>query len=371
MQDVIELSKELIRFPSVTPEQAGCLDFIEELLSANGFSCERMKFGEVDNLYAKYDNGGENFCFAGHIDVVPPGELARWTNSPFEPVIRDGNLYGRGTSDMKAAIAAQIIAAIQFAGAKKKGTISFLLTSDEEGPGVDGTKKVLEALAARGEKINACIVGEPTNPNKVGEMIKIGRRGSMNCHLHVQGKQGHAAYPENTDNPVKKLINILHALQNHRLDEGNEHFTPSNLEVVSFDVGNPTSNIVPNHATALLNIRFNNFHTSESLIKWIEGVVGDDPKVTLSFHVSGESFLTQPGRLSEITMAAVKEVCGEAPVLSTTGGTSDARFIYNYAEVLEFGSVNKTAHQIDEHVSVEGLYQLEKIYAGILQRFFA
>jgi succinyl-diaminopimelate desuccinylase len=361
--NVIELSKKLISFPSVTPDEAGCLGYIEQLLKDNGFACERHKFAEVDNLYARRGTG-KNFCFAGHIDVVPPGDVKNWKSDPYKPEIRDGVLYGRGASDMKAAIAASLLAGINYKG---QGAISFLITADEEGPGINGTKKVLEILDARGEKIDACVVGEPTNPEKLGEMIKIGRRGSMNCTITVHGKQGHAAYPHNADNPVKKLIKILPALQNHKLDAGTEHFSPSNLEVVTFDVGNPASNVIPAKASAVFNIRFNNLHSSEALKKWIESVaVGAE----LKFHVSGESFLTKPARLSEVAIAAVKEVTGMTPELSTTGGTSDARFIANYAEVVEFGLINKSAHQVDENARVDEIEALEKVYSLMLDKFF-
>ena len=362
--DVIELTKKLIEFPSVTPDEAGCLDYIEKLLSDNGFKCERMKFAEVDNLYARKGDGF-NTCFAGHIDVVPTGDVTKWTSNPFKPEIRDGVLYGRGASDMKAAVAASLAAGIKYNG---KGSVSFLLTADEEGPGVNGTKKVLEVLAARGEKITACIVGEPTNPEKLGEMIKIGRRGSMNTWITVKGIQGHAAYPHNADNPVKKLINILHRLQNHKLDSGNEHFSPSNLEVVTFDVANPATNVIPAEAKAVFNIRFNDIHSSDSLKKWIESEVAGNKNIELKFHVSGESFITKPAKLSQVAIEAVKEITGLTPELSTTGGTSDARFIANYAEVIEFGLINKSAHQIDENAKVDEIVNLEKVYAKILEK---
>jgi len=364
--ELVELAKKLISFPSVTPDEAGCLDYIQNLLADAGFYVERLKFGEVDNLYAKIGEG-KNFCFAGHIDVVPPGDEARWTNPPFEPVVKNGVLYGRGASDMKAAIAAMLAAAMEY---KDKGCVSFLLTSDEEGPGVDGTKRVLEELAGRGEKIDACIVGEPTNPEKLGQMAKTGRRGSMNCTITVQGKQGHAAYPHNADNPVKKLIDILYKLQNHVLDSGSKAFDPSNLEVVTVDVGNKASNVIPAQARAVLNIRFNDHYKSPQLKSWIEGVIGEDKKVTLEYHVSGESFLTKIGKLSDIVADVVKEVTGIKPEFSTTGGTSDARFIHEYAEVIEFGLINKSAHQVDENCLVDELEKLKVIYLKILQKFF-
>ena len=364
MQDALALTKKLIEFPSVTPDEAGCLGYIEQLLKAEGFITERMKFAEVDNLYA-IRGKGKNICFAGHIDVVPPGDLVKWTSNPFKPEIREGKLYGRGASDMKAAVAASILAAINHKG---QGAVSLLLTADEEGPGINGTLKVLEVLAARGDKIDACIVGEPTSVNKLGDMAKIGRRGSMNCKITVNGKQGHAAYPHLADNPVKKLINILYKLQNHVLDEGNKYFQPSNLEVVTFDVGNPASNVIPNKASALFNIRFNDTQNSESLKRWIESEAGD---AELLFHVSGESFITKPGKLSEIVKSSVLEVTGLEPELSTTGGTSDARFISKYAEVVEFGLRNATAHQVDEHVEADDVNKLAEIYGRIVQKYFA
>lgn len=362
--DALKLTKKLIEFPSVTPHEAGCLDYIESLLKGKGFTTDRLKFAEVDNLYAK-KGSGKNFCFAGHIDVVPPGDISKWSNDPFKPVEKDGKLYGRGASDMKAAVAASIIAAIEFKG---QGAVSLLLTADEEGPGVNGTAKVLEVLEKRGEKIDACIVGEPTSVNKLGDMAKIGRRGSMNCTITVHGKQGHAAYPHLADNPVKKLLNILHKLQNHKLDSGNEHFQASNLEVVTFDVGNPAANVIPAKASGTFNIRFNNTHTSEKLKRWIES---EADGAELKFHVSGESFLTKPGKLSEMVKIAVKEITGIAPELSTTGGTSDARFISKYSEVVEFGLRNATAHQVDEHVDAADVNKTAEIYSLMLKKYFS
>jgi len=357
-----ELAKKLIEFPSVTPEDAGCLVFIEQLLQQNGFTTERLKFAE--NLYA-HKGSGKNFCFAGHTDVVPAGDTAKWTNPPFSPTVKDGKLYGRGASDMKGAVAASIIAAIEYSG---QGKVSLLLTADEEGPGINGTAKVLEVLKGRGEKIDACIVGEPTSVKEVGDMVKIGRRGSITCKITVHGKQGHAAYPQLADNPVKKLINILHTLQNKKLDKGNKHFQPSNLEVVTFDVGNTAANVIPNKASATFNIRFNDKWNSGELKKWIEK---NTKGAEVEYHVSGESFITKEGKLTEIMTAAIKEVTGRSPEFSTTGGTSDARFISKYTEVAELGVQNATAHQVDENVKVEDIDLLAKTYSKILEKFFA
>ena len=343
------------------------MQLLQDALEPRGFKCERMKFAEVDNLYAKLDGGGRNFCFAGHTDVVPVGDESKWTFPPFEATEKDGYLYGRGAVDMKSAICAFVAAISEYQ--PKTGSISLLITADEEGPGINGTKKVLEALAERGEKIDACIVGEPTNPEKLGEMIKIGRRGSMNGIITVRGVQGHVAYPHNADNPVTKLVNILHELQNKVLDNGTEHFDPSNLEIVTVDVGNKATNVIPAEARAVFNIRFNNQHSSASLKEWAKSVIianGGE----VEFHVSGESFLTKPGELSEIMAKAVAEVTGITPVLSTTGGTSDARFIADYTEVVEFGLINKTAHQVDERVLLHEIQALQDIYLRTLKAYF-
>lgn len=366
--DVIELTKNLINCPSVTPEEGGALQLLQDTLEPMGFACERMKFAEVDNLYARKGNSGRNLCFGGHTDVVPVGDESAWTYPPFEATIQDGFLYGRGAVDMKSAICAFVAAIGEYE--LKDGSISLLITADEEGPGVNGTKKVLEALAERDEKIDSCIVGEPTNPEVLGEMIKIGRRGSMCAYVTVNGTQGHVAYPHNADNPVTKMVNILHELQNKTLDSGSEHFDPSNLEVVTVDVGNEATNVIPAKASATFNIRFNNHHTSEKLCEWISSVVSANG-AEVEFHISGESFLTEPGELSKVMSKAVSEVTGKTPTLSTTGGTSDARFFANYSEVVEFGLINKTAHQVDEKVLVSEIEQLRGVYLKAIEKYFS
>lgn len=380
--DALELSKEVISCPSITPVDEGALDVLEKALKSLGFECRRMVFSEngtadVDNLYARYGTKSPNFCFAGHTDVVPPGDIDSWKSHPFKPEVRDGILYGRGVVDMKAAIACFVAAVSEYLATNKpEGSISLLITGDEEGISINGTKKVLEALAKEGEKIDACIVGEPSNPEIIGQMIKIGRRGSITFKLAVWGQQGHVAYPHLADNPVSRILKILHALDTHNLDNGNDYFQPSNLEVVTIDVNNPADNVIPQMAKAVFNIRFNDEHTSTSLIKWIESICESafeegDAKFQLEYRVSGESFLTQPGRLSEIVSDSVKEITGLTPELSTTGGTSDARFIKNYCPVVEFGLTNKTAHKVDECAPVADIYKLKDVYKEVISRYFA
>ena len=382
MTDVLELSQALIRCPSVTPTEGGALDLLQARLEALGFTCRRLTFSQdgtpdVDNLYARLGTSQSNFCFAGHTDVVPPGDLSQWKNDPFRPEIRDGRLYGRGASDMKCAIAAMVAGTDAFlkANGAPKGSISFLITGDEEGPSVNGTKKVLDWMAANGEKIDACLVGEPTNVTHLGDMIKIGRRGSLNCTITVHGTQGHVAYPHLADNPVPKLLRILTALDTEPLDDGNEHFQASNLEITTMDVGNATTNLIPAKASARINIRFNNLHSGASLSRLIkdrcEAVMRDETgSYELDISVSGESFLTPPGRLSEVLTGAVEKVTGRRAELSTTGGTSDARFIKDHCAVVEFGMINETAHKANENAKVEEVRQLADIYAEALRRYF-
>jgi succinyl-diaminopimelate desuccinylase len=377
--DPVELTQALVRCPSVTPADAGALDVLVRALEPLGFVCHRLRFEAegtppIDNLYARLGTSGPNLCFAGHTDVVPPGDASAWAADPFGGMIADGKLYGRGTSDMKAAIAAFVAAAgrrIAATGAPA-GSISLLITGDEEGPAINGTRKVLDWLAEKGEVLDACIVGEPTNPNYLGEMIKVGRRGSITGYLTVHGTQGHVAYPHLADNPLPRLVRMLNALTAEPLDRGNAHFQPSTLAITTIDVGNPADNVIPAKGSASFNIRFNDEHTSDTLKDWIrqtcDGVGGP---YDLSFRVSGESFLTPPGHLSDLVAGAIQRVTGHRPELSTTGGTSDARFIKNHCPVVEFGIVGQTMHKVDEHVGVADLKKLTEVYEAIIDGFFA
>lgn len=379
--DPLEIAVELIRCPSVTPVDAGALDVLEKWLTPLGFTCERMRFSaegtpDVDNLYARLGSGHPHFCFAGHTDVVPVGQADAWSVGPFAADIRDGRLYGRGAADMKSAVASFVAAAERISREGFQGSISLLITGDEEGPGINGTKKMLEALKARGETIDHCIVGEPTCVDKLGDTIKVGRRGSINGWLTVQGTQGHVAYPHIADNPVPRLIEMLRRLDAHVLDEGTEHFQPSNLEVTTIDVGNTVTNVIPGSASAAVNIRFNDRHTGSSLDKWMRGVldaVTAEMGGSYSFKtsISGEAFITEPGPFSALIAEAVEEVTGIAPELSTSGGTSDARFIRAYAPVVEFGLPNATMHKVDENAGVDDISKLADVYAAILRGYFA
>jgi len=381
-KDALEIARALIRCPSVTPKDAGALGVLEAALKPLGFDCNRLAFespgiDRVENLYARLGKSGRNFCFAGHTDVVPPGALDRWTVDPFAAVVKDGQLWGRGASDMKAAIACFVSALGSFLKDRKgdfNGSISLLITGDEEGPSVNGTVKVLEWLKGRGEKLDACIVGEPTNPTSVGEMAKIGRRGAMSAYLTVHGVQGHSAYPQLADNPVHRLVHMLAALVDDPIDQGNAHFEPTTLQVVTVDVGNPVSNVIPGAAKATVNIRFSSEHTSKSVEAWLkqrlDKAIGKDGRYDMSIKVSGESFLTPPGTLSNLVCESVQRVTGTAPQLSTTGGTSDARFIKHHCPVCEFGMTNATAHKFDEHCSLADMALLVGIYRGMLDRYF-
>jgi succinyl-diaminopimelate desuccinylase len=373
--DPIPLAQALMRCPSVTPAEAGVLDVAQRELENLGFEIRRMKFGVVDNLYARLGSAQPNFCFAGHLDVVPPGE--GWASDPFAAEIRNGNLYGRGAADMKTAIAAMIAATQNFlVNGQPRGSISFLLTCDEEGPAVDGTKRLLAALTESGEKLDHCLVGEPTGEGRVGDTIKNGRRGSLNVVITMDGKQGHVAYPQRAINPVTPLLETLHALKSRRLDEGSPGFDPSNLEVTSIDVGNPAHNVIPRQATAKLNIRFNINHTGDALLAWITETAqanAERYRATCALKVSSRSepFYTAPGAFTDLLSAAVKESFGFAPQLATTGGTSDARFIKDYAQVAELGLRNETAHMTDEHCAVEDVRTLARCYEAVLRRYFA
>ncbi|MDR7232511.1 succinyl-diaminopimelate desuccinylase [Caulobacter sp. BE264] len=371
--DPVELAQALIRRPSVTPADAGAMDTLQRQLEVLGFSCRRMKFGEIENLYARRGTARPNLCFAGHTDVVPVGDDAAWTADPFEAQIRGGVLYGRGAVDMKSAIAAFVAAVAKIP--EHPGSISFLITGDEEGVAEDGTVKVVEALAAEGEIIDHCIVGEPTSANLLGDMVKIGRRGSINAWIAVEGRQGHVAYPHRAANPVPVLIDILSALKARVLDEGYTGFQPSNLEITTIDVGNTATNVIPASAKARVNIRFNPAHKGKDLAAWIEGecakaAEGFDGTASARCKISGEAFLTEPGDFTDVIVAAVTDATGRAPELSTTGGTSDARFIRALCPVVEFGLVGSTMHQVDERVPVDEVRQLADAYEALISRYF-
>ena len=382
-RDPLELASGLIRCPSVTPEEGGALDYLTELLQTSGFQCHRLPFHEngtpdVDNLFARIGTHEPHLSFAGHTDVVPVGDEAAWTSPPFEPSVRDGNLVGRGAADMKGGIACFLAAALDYVedqGGNLPGSISFIITGDEEGPAINGTVKMLEWLKTNNELLDHCIVGEPTNPEALGDAIKIGRRGSLTGELVVTGVQGHVAYPEMAANPVAGVLRILNRLSSHVLDDGNDHFSPSNLEVTSVDVGNSASNVIPARVNANFNIRFNDRHDANGLQAWIAGVIdaelkGTSLKSEVLYQRPGDCFLTRPGPLVDVLQNSIKKVTGRTAELSTSGGTSDARFIKDYCPVLEFGLVNKTIHQVDEHVAVADLYQLKDIYRHFIEEYF-
>ncbi|HYD98373.1 MAG TPA: succinyl-diaminopimelate desuccinylase [Alphaproteobacteria bacterium] len=377
--DPIRLAQDLIRCPSVTPLDAGALDVVESALAALGFQCWRLRFEEpgtapIDNLYARRGDGRRNLCFAGHTDVVPVGDAAAWTAGPFEGELRDGQVWGRGAADMKGAIAAWIAACARLLAETPEpdGSISLLITGDEEASAINGTRKVLGWLRERGERLDACIVGEPTNPQALGDVLKIGRRGSMTGYLTVHGTQGHSAYPERADNPLPRLVRMLAALTERPLDSGTAHFPPSTLALTTIDVGNPANNVIPAAGRATFNIRFNDAHSSDSLKAWIkaqcDGVGG---RYDLAFTVSGESFVTQPGPLTELMAGAVEAVTGRRPAFDTGGGTSDARFIKDHCPVVEFGLVGATMHKVDERVAVSDIEALTRVYHEALRRWFA
>ena len=376
MIDPVVLLQELIRCESVTPKDDGALDLLEKLLTENGFACQRLKFSDkdtpdVDNLYARRGTAMPHLCFAGHTDVVPVGNIDLWTCDPFGGTIKDGNIWGRGTCDMKGAIAAFVAATLNLLEeSDPSGSISFLITGDEEGPSINGTKKVLEWLQKQGEQIDFCIVGEPTSRETLGDMMKIGRRGTFTGRISVTGKQGHVAYPHLADNPVPKLLALLKAIDDLELDKGTAHFQPSNLEIVNIDIGNAAENVIPAAARATFNVRFNDQYSGATLEKKLRDVL-DAQKIPyqMTVRVGGESFYTPPGRFSDMVLRAVKKVTGLTPELSTSGGTSDARFIKKYCPVVEFGIVGKTAHQIDEHVAVKDMTALTEIYKEIIKAY--
>lgn len=379
---------DLIRCPSITPADKGALGVLQSALEAMGFVCTRYSFGDpdlpitdeharVDNLYARLGTKAPNFCFAGHTDVVPVGEDAGWSEPPFSGRVVDGYLTGRGAADMKGGIAAFAAAVSELlaSGWSPKGSISFLITGDEEGPAINGTEKLLEAITANGEVIDHCLVGEPTNPTALGQQIKNGRRGSLNGKITITGRQGHVAYPHLASNPVPALLALMSALSARHLDDGNSGFQPSNLEVTTLDVGNPTTNIIPQTATGRFNIRFNTEHKGDDLKAWISEEVakvaeGFDGEIDAQLRVTGEAFLTQPSGFTDILQDSVQAVLGHKAELSTAGGTSDARYITHYAPVAEFGLIGATMHKVDERVAVSDIEGLTKIYREILTRYF-
>ena len=379
MVDAVTLAQRLIRCPSVTPADAGALAVLEEELKGLGFACHRLRFEEqgtapVENLYARHGEEAPNFCFAGHTDVVPPGE--GWESNPFAAEIKDGVLYGRGAADMKSAIAAFVAASARvLAAGPLKGSISLLITGDEEGVAINGTPKMLAWLKERGEKLDHCVVGEPTSSTRAGDTLKIGRRGSINFEILVTGAQGHVGYPQKAKNPIPVLARLVSQLSDHALDRGNAHFDPSTLSFTSMDVGNDATNVIPGEARARFNIRFNDKHTPESLIGWVtdrsEGLAKEAGCVIAVQHqVSGVSFLTPPGKFTQLVSDTVAGVTGQAPFFSTTGGTSDARFIKDFCPVVELGLTGATMHKKDECVEVAEIASLTEIYTALLAAYF-
>ncbi|OYX34675.1 MAG: succinyl-diaminopimelate desuccinylase [Caulobacterales bacterium 32-69-10] len=374
--DALELAQALIRRPSVTPADAGAMTVVEEQLTALGFTCRRMKFGDIENLYARRGTTSPNLCFAGHTDVVPVGEAGAWSHHPFAGQVHDGRLYGRGAVDMKSAIAAWIAAVAKvLSKGEPEGSLSLLITGDEEGIAEHGTVKVVEALAAEGETIDHCVVGEPSSSAQLGDMIKVGRRGSLNAWITVEGVQGHVAYPDRAANPIPVLIQLVERLRAHRLDEGYPEFQPSNLEFTALTADDVATNVIPATASARLNIRFNPHHTGASLVRWLaaecEAADATFPgKVRLKTHISGEAFHTPPGRFVEIASAAVQASVGRTPELSTSGGTSDARFIRALCPVIELGLVGTTMHKVDEHCPVGEVRALVGVYEALIEGYF-
>ena len=385
MTDALTIARDLLRCPSVTPADAGALGVLEKLLGDAGFEVHRVTFSEpgaadIDNLYARIGTGAPHITFAGHTDVVPPGDETAWTHGAFAGDVKDGMLYGRGAVDMKGGIACSVAATLEYlaanGGKPPKGSISFLITGDEEDVAVNGTIKLLQWAAARGEKFDHCVLGEPSNVNEIGDTIKTGRRGSQSGTIIVDGVQGHVAYPHRASNPVPDIAALIAALSGDPLDKGTEHFQPSNLEFTSVDVGNPAWNVIPAQARARFNIRYNDCHTRESLRALIEDRVTKASGNRIKAHIAWEPsnadvFRTRPGPFTDLVVAAIEDVTGRKPELNTGGGTSDARFIANYCPVLEFGLVGQTMHQIDERTPVSDIEKLTKIYRGVLERYFA
>jgi succinyl-diaminopimelate desuccinylase len=386
--DALTIARDLVRCPSVTPADAGALDVLENLLKGAGFDIHRVTFSEpgaadIDNLYARIGTTSPHISFAGHTDVVPPGDESAWSHGAFSGEVKDGFLYGRGAVDMKGGIACSVAAVLEYLAANDrkpggdgKGSISFLITGDEEDIAVNGTVKLMQWAAARGEKFDHCVLGEPSNVEELGDCIKIGRRGSQSGTLFVDGVQGHVAYPHRASNPIPDIAALITALVSEPLDRGSAEFQPSNLEFTSVDVGNPATNVIPGQARAKFNIRFNDHHTQESLRALIEARIakaaGNRIRTRIAWEPSNaDVFVTRPGPFTDLVVAAIEEVTGRKPDLNTGGGTSDARFIKNYCPVIEFGLVGQTMHQIDERTPVSDLEKLTKIYRGVLDRYFS
>ena len=380
--DEIKLSKELIKFPSITPVDAGAIKFLSKKLKSLGFKCNILEFKDkkskpIKNLYARLGKKQPNICYAGHTDVVPPGNYKDWTVNPFKPIVKNNHLIGRGANDMKSSIACFVSAVSKYLrnNTKINGSISFLITGDEEGAAINGTKKVVEYLKKKKEKINFCIVGEPTNPIRLGEMIKIGRRGSLSGVLEVLGTQGHVAYPKLSNNPINTMVTICEKLKKTVLDKGNKNFQPSNLEFTSINVDNDAHNVIPSRAKSRFNIRYNNIHTASSLRKKINIIIKtickkNKCKFKIRYEASGNAFLTKPEKTIHMAKKIIKKITKINPKFSTTGGTSDARFIKEISPCLEFGLVNKTMHKVDECVAISDLKKLTRIYHDILVEYF-
>jgi len=377
--DPVELTAQLIRCPSVTPKEAGAIKLLEDMLSQHGFHCTRISRGGIENLFARWGSGktGRSFGFNGHTDVVPVGDLEKWTFDPFGAEIEDGFMYGRGAVDMKSAVAAFVAAAVDFVNeTPPEGSVVITVTGDEEGDADHGTVAILDWMSEQGERIDHCLVGEPTCPEHLGEMIKVGRRGSMTAVITATGVQGHSAYPHRAKNPLPALAKLIDRLASHELDKGTEHFDPSTLAVTSIDTGNLANNVIPAKAKAVVNIRFNDTFTSKQLGIWLKQEAEristeTDIEISVETKVSGESFLTPPGELSSLVGRAIKNELGITPEMSTTGGTSDARFVKNVCPVVEFGLVGKTMHSVDERVDISQIHHLKSIYRRILKDYFA
>ena len=375
MVDPAQLTADLIRCASVTPVEGGALVLLEERLSSHGFTCTRVDRGEVSNLFARWGTG-KTFGFNGHTDVVPVGDLAAWTVDPFGAEIRDGFMYGRGATDMKSGVAAFAAAAMDFVSETPPGgSIVLAITGDEEGPAKNGTVALLDWMQAHGETMDVCLVGEPTCPDDMGQMMKIGRRGSMNAFFTITGQQGHSAYPHRANNPVPAMARLVDQLSSAELDQGTEHFDASSLAVVTIDTGNPATNVIPAQTRATVNLRFNDAHSGASLTTWLQDQADEISAefgvgVVLDVSISGESFITPPGALSELVARAVQVETNRTPEMSTSGGTSDARFVQHHCPVVEFGLVGKTMHQVDERVEIAQIHQLKSIYTRILSDYF-